>query len=85
MRLSKRRATTLNRRTRFLHQHRKQRGTLPCLETNGTQVYAYWKRGEGLDVSVHLDTGEVPADVISPDGTIPIRITVNGDCVFSAD
>ncbi|MGW4824311.1 hypothetical protein ACWEP4_36605 [Streptomyces sp. NPDC004227] len=85
MRLSKRRATTLNRRARFLHQHRKQQGTLPCLETGGTQVYAYWSCGEGLVVSVHLDTGEVPGDLISPDGTIPIRITVNGECVFSAD
>ncbi|MFI7405929.1 hypothetical protein ACIBW9_36605 [Streptomyces sp. NPDC049541] len=45
MRMSQRRADTLNRRARFLHQHRKQRGTLPCLETGGTQVYAYWKRG----------------------------------------
>lgn len=52
MRLSKRRATTLNRRARFLHQ---QRGTLPCLETGGTQVYAYWSCGEGLVVSVHMD------------------------------
>ncbi|KUN17536.1 hypothetical protein AQJ11_37310 [Streptomyces corchorusii] len=85
MRLSKRRATTLNQRARFLHQHRKQRGTLPCLETGGTQVYAYWSCGEGLVVSVHLDTGEVPGDLISPDGTIPIRITVNGDCVFQED
>ncbi|WP_329468604.1 hypothetical protein [Streptomyces sp. NBC_01431] len=83
MRLSKRRATTLTRRAR--HHHRKQRGTLPCLETGGTQVYAYWSCGEGLVVSVHLDTGEVPGDLISPDGTIPIRITVNGACVFSAD
>jgi hypothetical protein len=85
MRLSKRRATTLNRRARLLHQHRKQRGTLPCLETGGTQVYAYWSCGEGLVVSVHLDTGEVPGDLISPGGTIPIRIRVNGECVFSAD
>lgn len=85
MRMSKRRADTLNRRARFRHQHRKQRGTLPCLETGGTQVYAYWERGEGLVVAVHLDTGEVPDDVISPDGTIPIRITVNGDCAFIAD
>ncbi|MFE4752426.1 hypothetical protein ACFRIB_19465 [Streptomyces mirabilis] len=83
--MSKRRADTLNRRARFHHQHRKQRGTLPCLETGGTQVYTYWERGEGLVVAVHLDTGEVPDDVISPDGTIPIRITVNGDCVFIAD
>ncbi|WP_167752003.1 hypothetical protein [Streptomyces sp. H23] len=51
----------------------------------GTQVYAYWSCGEGLVVSVHLDTGEVPGDLISPDGTIPIRITANGECVFSAD
>jgi hypothetical protein len=85
MRLSKRRATTLNRRARFLHQHRKQRGMLPCLETGGTQVYAYWSCGEGLVVSVHLDTGEVPADLISPDETIPLRITVNGHDVFQAD
>ncbi|MGC0334867.1 hypothetical protein RKD23_007944, partial [Streptomyces sp. SAI-170] len=83
MRMSQRRATALNRRARFLRQHRKQCGTLPCLETGGTQVYAYWERGGGLVVSVHLDTGEVPADLISPDGTIPITINVNGDCVFS--
>ncbi|MFC9916318.1 hypothetical protein [Streptomyces sp. NPDC127197] len=82
MRLSQHRATILNRCARFLQQHQKQRGTLPCLETGGTQVYAYWKRGEGLVVSVHLDTGEVPADLISPDDAIPIRITVNGDDVF---
>lgn len=82
MRLSQRRATALNRGARFLHQHRKQRGTLPCLETGGTQVYAYWERGEGLVVSVHLDTGEVPDDLISPDGTILLRINVNSDCVF---
>jgi hypothetical protein len=36
-------------------------------------------------VSVHLDTGKVPDDVISPDGTIPIRINVNGECVFRDD
>lgn len=85
MRMSQRRADTLNRRARFLHQHRKDRSTLPCMETGGTQVYAYWKRGEGLVVSVHLDTGEVPDDLISPDGTITLRITVNGDCVFKGD
>lgn len=85
MRMSQRRADTLNRRARFLHQRRKDRSTLPCLENGGTQVYSYWKRGEGLVVSVHLDTGEVPGDLISPDGTIPVRITVNGDCVFGAD
>jgi hypothetical protein len=85
MRMSQRRADTLNRRARFVHQQRKDRSTLPCLETGGTQVYAYWKRGEGLVVSVHLDTGEVPGDLVSPDGTIPVRITVNGDCVFGAD
>lgn len=83
MRLSQRRATALNRSTRFLHQHRKQRGTLPCLETGGT--HAYWKGGEGLVVSVHLDTGEVADDLISPDGTILLRINVNGDCVFEDD
>ncbi|WP_329375808.1 hypothetical protein [Streptomyces sp. NBC_01483] len=85
MRMSQRRADSLNRRTRFLHQHRKDRTTLPCVETGGTQVYAYWERGEGLVVSVHLDTGEVPDDLISPDGTIMLRITVNGHCVFKGD
>ncbi|WP_190094632.1 hypothetical protein [Streptomyces melanogenes] len=83
--MSQRRADILNRRARFLHPHRKDRSTLPCLETGGMQVYAYWKRGEGLTVSVHLDTGDVPNDLISPDGTIPIRITVNSECVFGAD
>ncbi|MGW7208491.1 hypothetical protein [Streptomyces sp. NPDC054837] len=83
--MSQRRADTLNRRARFLHQHCKDRSTLPCMETGGTQVYAYWKRGEGLVVSVHLDTGEVPDDLISPAGTIRLRITVNGEEVFFAD
>jgi hypothetical protein len=45
-----------------VHHHRKQRGTLLC-----------------------LDTGEVPADLISPGGTIPVRITVNGHDDFVAD
>ncbi|MFJ8313999.1 MULTISPECIES: hypothetical protein [unclassified Streptomyces] len=40
---------------------------------------------KALVVSVHLDTGEVPADLISADGTIPLRITVNGDDVFRAE
>ncbi|MFD4604328.1 hypothetical protein ACFWPQ_40725 [Streptomyces sp. NPDC058464] len=85
MRLSQRRADTLNRHVRFLHRRRKDRSTLPCLETGGTQVYAYWERGAGLVVSVHLDTGEVPSDLISRDGTIAVRITVNGHDVFVAD
>jgi hypothetical protein len=85
VRLSQRRADTLNRRARFLHQHRKDRTTLPCMETGGTQVYAYWKRGEGLVVSVHLDTGEVPDDLITPHGTIMLRIDVNGHRVYEGD
>jgi hypothetical protein len=55
------------------------------METGGTQVYAYWKRGEGLVVSVHLDTGEVPDDLITPPGTIMLRINVNGNCVYEGD
>jgi hypothetical protein len=73
----------LNLRARFLPQEPDDENTLPCIETGGAQVYAYWT-AEGLCVSVHLDTGEIPEQLYDVDGTIPVHVTVNGDTVFAA-
>ncbi|MFF5968229.1 hypothetical protein ACFY64_31800 [Streptomyces collinus] len=77
-------ADELNLAANFLPQNPAEEGTLPSLQTGGAQVDAYWEPGAGLCVSVHLDTGEVPDVLTNEDGTISVRITVNGEVVHQA-
>ncbi|WP_328491221.1 hypothetical protein [Streptomyces zaomyceticus] len=35
-------------------------------------------------VSVHPDTGDIPADLLSPQGTVPLHITVNDTVAYDA-
>ncbi|MER6977657.1 hypothetical protein [Streptomyces carpinensis] len=77
-------ADELNLAARFLAKGLDEEGTVPCLENGGAQVYASWEPGEGLCVSLHLDSGEVPDVLANADGSIPVRITVNGKELFRA-
>ncbi|WP_329317203.1 hypothetical protein OG723_44405 (plasmid) [Streptomyces sp. NBC_01278] len=81
--LSEALADRLNLAARFYPKDARDPDTLPCVENAGAQVYTYVEPG-GLCVAVHLDTGDIPAELMSPDGTVPIQITVNGVTVFSA-
>lgn len=54
------------------------------MEIVGAQVYMYVKPGTGLVVSLHLDTGGVPEMLLSPEGTVPVRVTVGDRDVFAA-
>lgn len=56
----------------------------PAIVTGGVAVHVYVENGRVI-VSVHLDTREVPAELLSEDETVPLTITVNGDEVFDAD
>ncbi|MFI8265355.1 hypothetical protein [Streptomyces sp. NPDC085665] len=81
--LSEALADQLNLAARFYPKDARDPDTLPCVETAGAQVYAYVEPN-GLCVAVHLDTGDIPAELVNRDGTVPIRITVNGTTVFTA-
>lgn len=74
----------LNLSAQFLPMEPDDESTLPCVETGGAQVYTYWTKEDGLCVSVHLDTGEIPEQLHNHDGTVPVQVTVNDETVFSA-
>ncbi|OEJ21031.1 hypothetical protein [Streptomyces subrutilus] len=57
----------------------------PAIRVAGAAVHAYVDAERGqLVVSVHLDTGEIPDDLISARETVPLHVTVNGHEVFNA-
>jgi hypothetical protein len=76
-------AHELNLAARFLPEDPDDDDTLPCVETGGVQVYAYWAANEGLCVSLHLDGG-IPDGLTTDAGTVPVRITVEGHLVYAA-
>ncbi|MDT4993899.1 MAG: hypothetical protein QOH97_3791 [Actinoplanes sp.] len=55
----------------------------PCIQVAGVWVFAYINPDGVLQVSVHLDDTELW--LLSPTSTIPIRVTVQGADVFTAD
>lgn len=57
-------------------------GTHPSLCVAGAQAFLYLDADGVLTLSLHLDTGEVPAWLSRPDHTVPLRVTVNGTAVF---
>ena len=77
-------ADNLNNAARFLPRDPNDPDTLPCVETGGAQVYAYWKPHIGLRVSLHLDTSNIPDVLLSRGGIVPVSISVNGHDVFVA-
>lgn len=78
-RITEERAREINRAARF-----EGSSDTPAIVTGGVAVHAYVKNGRVI-VSVHLDTGEVPEELLSEDETVPLTVTVNGDEVFDAD
>ncbi|WNZ14891.1 hypothetical protein [Streptomyces sp. 11x1] len=82
MQISQPLADEFNRAASFLPQV--DDDTKPCIVIGGAQVYAYVEPGVGIVVSLHVDTGEIPAALLSPQETVPVRITVNGSDVYSA-
>lgn len=82
MQISQRLADEFNRAARFLPQV--DDDTKPCTVIVGAQVYAYVEPGDGIVVSLHLDTGDIPDVLLSAQETVPVRITVNGHDVFTA-
>jgi hypothetical protein len=56
----------------------------PAIVVGGVAVHVYVKGGR-VCVSVHLDTGEVPDELLTEDETVPLTIKVNGDEVFDVD
>lgn len=58
--------------------------TLPCTQTAGVLVFTYADSlDEVIRVSVDLDT--VDPRFVGPDGTVPLKITVQGNVVFDDD
>ncbi|MER7952014.1 hypothetical protein ABTY59_31950 [Streptomyces sp. NPDC096079] len=56
-----------------------------ALRVGGLAVHAYVdaERGQFV-VSVHPDTGDIPDDLLSPTGNVPLQITVGGSVVYDA-
>ncbi|MEV5886317.1 hypothetical protein AB0L74_26980 [Streptomyces sp. NPDC052020] len=79
MTVSNSRATALNRAARFLPADPADPTTLPCIEIAGVQVYAYIRDGR-VCVSVDLETAE--AELVRPDGTVPLTVDVGVNTVF---
>ncbi|MGW7100289.1 hypothetical protein [Streptomyces sp. NPDC054838] len=75
-------ATAHNAAATYLPMDPEEPDTLPCIEIAGAQVYAYVDESGTLRVSVHLDAGDVTA-LARPDGTVPLRVKVNDDVVFT--
>ncbi|MEU6070510.1 hypothetical protein ABZ864_40230 [Streptomyces sp. NPDC047082] len=58
----------------------------PAIVVAGVAVHAYVDVEDArFVVSVHLDTGEVPNELVSARETVPLRITVNGTAIYDAD
>ncbi|MGW6145351.1 hypothetical protein [Streptomyces sp. NPDC055140] len=74
------RARELNRAARL-----DEDANTPAIRVAGATVQTYVdpERGQ-IVVSVHLDTGDIPSDLISAEETVPLHITVNGHQVFNA-
>lgn len=70
----------LNRAASFIPIDPAEPETLPCVVIGGAQVYTYWTEAR-LTVAVHVDTGEIPEQLLSKQDTVPLflRLTVNGD------
>ncbi|MEU6357855.1 hypothetical protein ABZ896_52700 [Streptomyces sp. NPDC047072] len=76
MTINNSRATELNHAARF---HPASQDALPCIEIAGVQVYAYIRDGR-VCVSVDLETTD--AELVRPDGTVPLTVDVGVDTVF---
>jgi len=64
-----------------------QHGSLPCVKVAGCTVFVYVLDGK-LRVSVDLDEAQEypwPTKWVSGDVQVPMRITVQGETVFSAE
>jgi hypothetical protein len=56
----------------------------PAIRVAGAAVHAFVDAERGqIVVSVHLDTDKIPADLISPDETVPLLVTVGDREVFN--
>jgi hypothetical protein len=61
--------------------------TYPSITVAGAQAFLYVAgNGDGvLVLSLYLDTGEAPDWLTRADRCVPVRVTVNGDEVFTDD
>jgi hypothetical protein len=55
----------------------------PSITVAGAQTFLYVDGDGVLVFSLHLDTGEVPDWLTRADHCVPVRVTVNGDEVFT--
>jgi hypothetical protein len=74
-------ARTANEAAEFLPADPDDPETLPCLRLAGALVFGYVTDDGVLEVSVHLDTGDIPSWLLRPDDTVAVHVTVNGDTV----
>jgi hypothetical protein len=57
--------------------------SLPSVQVAGVQVFVYVDPADGLCVSVHLD--HAARGLTSPQETVPMRVTVQGEDVFTGN
>lgn len=57
----------------------------PSITVAGAQAFLYVDGDGVLVLSLHLDTGEVPDWLTLADHCVPVRVTVNGEQVFTDD
>lgn len=74
-------ARAANEAAEFFPARPDEDGTLPCLRVAGALVFGYVTDDGVLEVSVHLDTGDLAAWLFRPDDTVQVHVTVNGDTV----
>jgi hypothetical protein len=55
----------------------------PSIAVAGAMAFLYVDQPGVLVLSLHLDTGDVPGWLTRADGCVPVRVTVNGDEVFT--
>ena len=60
------------------------RESYPSLIVAGAQAFLYVDATGTLNLSLHLDTGEVPAWLSRSGGTVPLRVAVGDSVIFEA-
>jgi hypothetical protein len=74
-------ARAANEAAEFLPANPDDDGTLPCLRVAGAFVFAYVTDDGVLQVSVHVDAGDIPSWLLQPDGTAAVHIAVDRQSV----
>jgi hypothetical protein len=72
-----------NRDAEFIPADPDDPTTLPSVQVGGAQVFVYIDPDDGLRISVHLD--QTAPDLVTQNGTVPMRIVVGDDDVFTGD